>query len=318
MSLYGKGDYNIPSIKRSIIRYMLASTDPKADGTGTTASRSNGLGRQVDGRGRQRQRAGRIRVRRGGPREEISPGTASRPTRTLCARPSDSSSLSSTRGRRSRLRARTLPPSACGGYGRRHAGTGRRGPMIDIPAIQSALGEFGIDGWLLYDFRGSNLLAQRCWAWPHRTLAAVATLIAFRRRASRGKLVHRIEEGRSPACPGRRPSLSQVAGIRGGARPAAVWPEAGCRRVFAAHAIPYVSRVDAGTVELIKRLGVEVVSSGDLIQVFEAAWDAEQERSHFDAAVHTDAAYSRAWRTSLRTPSAAARFSMKSRCSPRF
>ena len=41
---------------------------------------------------------------------------------------------------------------------------------------------------------------------------------------------------------------------------------------------------------------MEIVSSGDLIQVFEAAWDAEQERSHFDAAVHTDAAYGRAWR----------------------
>lgn len=62
------------------------------------------------------------------------------------------------------------------------------------------------------------------------------------------------------------------------------------------NAIPYVSRVDAGTVELVRSFGVNVVSSGDLIQVFEAAWDEEQERSHFEAAVHTDSAYSRAWR----------------------
>ena len=62
------------------------------------------------------------------------------------------------------------------------------------------------------------------------------------------------------------------------------------------NAIPYVSRVDAGTIELVRGLGVEIVSSGDLIQVFEAAWDDEQERSHFDAAVHTDSAYARAWR----------------------
>ncbi len=49
MSLYGKGDYNIPSIKRSIIRYMLASTDPKADGTGATAPAVTGSGAQSTG-----------------------------------------------------------------------------------------------------------------------------------------------------------------------------------------------------------------------------------------------------------------------------
>jgi len=61
-------------------------------------------------------------------------------------------------------------------------------------------------------------------------------------------------------------------------------------------AVPYVAMVDAGTVELVKSFGVDVVSSGDLIQLFEAAWDDEQQRSHFEAAVHTDSAYARAWR----------------------
>ena len=60
--------------------------------------------------------------------------------------------------------------------------------------------------------------------------------------------------------------------------------------------IPYIARVDAGTVELVRSFGVEVVSSGDLVQLFESAWDDEQERSHFEAAVQTDAAYARAWR----------------------
>jgi Xaa-Pro aminopeptidase len=58
---------------------------------------------------------------------------------------------------------------------------------------------------------------------------------------------------------------------------------------------PYVGRVDAGTIELVWSFGVEVVSSGDLVQQFEATWDAEQEASHFAAAKVTDAAYSVAW-----------------------
>src|SRR5882724_5412972 len=57
------------------------------------------------------------------------------------------------------------------------------------------------------------------------------------------------------------------------------------------NANPYVSRVDAGTVELVRACGVEVVPSGDLVQFFEACWDDEQEKTHFEAAVHTRSAY---------------------------
>jgi len=168
--------------------------------------------------------------------------------------------------------------------------------MIDIPAIQSALGEFGIDGWLLYDFRGSNVLAQRVLGLAPSDVGSRRYAYCIPAKGEPRKLVHRIEEG-------------ALAGLPGSKTVYLKWQEfetglgrllAGLKRValeYSPHnAIPYVSRVDAGTVELIKRLGVEVVSSGDLIQVFEAAWDAEQERSHFDAAVHTDAAYGRAWR----------------------
>ncbi len=62
------------------------------------------------------------------------------------------------------------------------------------------------------------------------------------------------------------------------------------------NAIPYVSRVDAGTVELVRSFGVEVVSSGDLIQLFEACWDDEQWNLHRQAERHTTSAFDRAWR----------------------
>jgi Xaa-Pro aminopeptidase len=50
------------------------------------------------------------------------------------------------------------------------------------------------------------------------------------------------------------------------------------------NANPYIGRVDAGTVELVRSFGCDVVASGDLIQLFEAVWDADQEKSHFEAA----------------------------------
>ena len=58
---------------------------------------------------------------------------------------------------------------------------------------------------------------------------------------------------------------------------------------------PYVARVDAGTVELVRAGGTDVVSSGDLVQRFEATWDDDQWRMHREAEVHTRSGYARAW-----------------------
>src|SRR5258708_271020 len=53
---------------------------------------------------------------------------------------------------------------------------------------------------------------------------------------------------------------------------------------------PYVARVDGGTIEMVRSLGVDVVSSGDLVQLFESTWDDAQWQSHLEAAVHTQSA----------------------------
>ncbi|HEV3301736.1 MAG TPA: M24 family metallopeptidase [Planctomycetaceae bacterium] len=168
--------------------------------------------------------------------------------------------------------------------------------MIDISAIQSALHDFGIDGWLLYDFRGSNVLAQRVLGLAPSEVGSRRYAYCIPARGEPRKLVHRIEEGALSALPGSKTVYLRWQEFEQGLAHLA----SGLKRVAMEYspdnAIPYVSRVDAGTVELVKKLGVEVVSSGDLIQVFEAAWDDEQERSHFDAAVQTNTAYTRAWR----------------------
>ena len=61
------------------------------------------------------------------------------------------------------------------------------------------------------------------------------------------------------------------------------------------NANPYVSRVDAGTIELVRCFGCAVVSSGNLVQQFEAVWDEDQWQMHLEALQHTDAAFARAW-----------------------
>src|SRR5262249_1764809 len=61
------------------------------------------------------------------------------------------------------------------------------------------------------------------------------------------------------------------------------------------NANPYVSRVDAGTVELVRSFGVDVVPSGDLVQLFEACWDDEQWSRPLEAAKHTPTAFTTAF-----------------------
>ncbi|MEO7271691.1 MAG: M24 family metallopeptidase [Vicinamibacterales bacterium] len=155
---------------------------------------------------------------------------------------------------------------------------------LDIPAVQRALSQDGLDGWLLYDFQGSNPIAARV-----AGLAASGKLTTRRwyyfipaSGEPRG-LVHAIERYNLDGLPGeKRPYAGReqlAAGLRhllDGARRVAM-------EYSPANAIPYVSRVDAGTVEAVRALGAEVVSSGDLIQRFEAVWSDAAYATHLSA-----------------------------------
>ncbi len=167
---------------------------------------------------------------------------------------------------------------------------------FSLAAIQAALQEFGIDGWLLYDFRGSNALARRVMQLPDDRLASRRCVYGIPASGTPLKLVHRIEDGSLDHLPGEKCAYLRwqefEAGLGRFAR--------GKRRVAMEYSPgagnPYVSRVDAGTVELVRSLGAEVVSSGDLIQLFEATWDDDQWRMHQQASEITNAAFDVAWR----------------------
>jgi Xaa-Pro aminopeptidase len=155
---------------------------------------------------------------------------------------------------------------------------------LPIEAVQRALKEEQLDGWLLYDFHGSNPIASRL------TGLAASGKMATRRwyylvpaeGAPRG-LVHAIERHNLDGLPGDKRAYAGREQLATGLRDLLK----GVRRVAMeyspSNAIPYVSRVDAGTVEAVRACGTDVVSSGDLAQRFEAVWTDEVLATHVAA-----------------------------------
>ena len=152
---------------------------------------------------------------------------------------------------------------------------------LPVAEVQRALADDRLDGWLLYDFQGSNPIAARL-----SGLAAskkMATRRWYYLIPARGEprgLVHAIERHNLDGLPGDKQPYAGRDRLQDGLRGLLE----GIKRVAMEYSpgnnIPYISRVDAGTIEAVRELGVEVVSSGDLVQRFEAVWSAEALESH--------------------------------------
>ena len=150
--------------------------------------------------------------------------------------------------------------------------------------IQHALQEETLDGWLFYDFRGSDPLAYRILGLDEAELSTRRWYYFIPAEGVPIGLVSSIEPYRLDRLPGpKRPFFTwqqhaeRLAELLRNRRRIAMQYSPG-------NAIPYISRVDAGTIETIRQLGVEVVSSADLVQRFEAVWTPEQWQSHRRAA----------------------------------
>jgi Xaa-Pro aminopeptidase len=158
---------------------------------------------------------------------------------------------------------------------------------MDVPAIQAALAEQRIDGWLLYDFRGSNPIARAVIGFDESQIGTRRWFYLIPRQGQPVAIMHVIEPHALKGAPGRsvlyRSWKELEALLRehlGGLSRVAMEYSPGA-------AIPYVGRVDAGTVEMVRAAGVEVVSSADLVQIFEARWTPEQKALHDRAARDT-------------------------------
>ncbi len=163
--------------------------------------------------------------------------------------------------------------------------------MFNLPSVQAALQTAKLDGWLLYDFRGLNVLARRVLDIPSDVILSRRWFYFVPAKGQPRKLVHQIEPHALDGVPGSAQRYLRWQELEAGVKSLLT----GCQRVAMEYvprnANPYVSRVDAGTIELVRSFGVEIVSSGDLIQQFEACWDDEQWAMHLEAAKHTRSAY---------------------------
>ena len=157
-----------------------------------------------------------------------------------------------------------------------------------IVSLQAALRDAGLDGWLFFDHHRRDPLAYRILQF---TPGSPVTRRWFYFVPAQGEprgLAHKIEEHTLTELPGSAKTYtswnSLVDGLRsllGDAKRVAMQYSPNC-------AVPYVSLVDGGTLELVRGLGVDVASSADLVQLFEARWSAEQLEMHLEAARRVD------------------------------
>lgn len=164
-----------------------------------------------------------------------------------------------------------------------------------IQDVQLQLKELGMDGWLLYDFCGSNDLARAFLGIPAARHLTRRLLYWIPAHGEPVQIVHLIESQ----------ALAHLPGIK---RTYLKWQTLemdlahllkGCKTVAMEYsprnAIPSVSKVDGGMLDLVREQGVEVVSSAPFLQRYTATWDDEQIRMHLVAAHFLDILVSQAW-----------------------
>lgn len=148
-----------------------------------------------------------------------------------------------------------------------------------LPALQSALDEAELDGWLLYDFHGLNPVAVGMLELPGMTTRRFFVYIP--RSGKPVAITHAIEQGpwlgwpadwRKEKYSSWRLLESLLAGLVGGKRVAMEYSPG--------DAVPYLDRVPAGVLEMVRAAGATVVSSADLVSAFYAVWNDDQRASH--------------------------------------
>jgi Xaa-Pro dipeptidase len=154
--------------------------------------------------------------------------------------------------------------------------------------IQAALREEGLDGWLFFDHHHRDPLAYRVLQFTPGSMVSRRWYYFVPANGEPRGLVHKIESVTLQELPGKAAMYAEWSGmvsrlreLLGGAKKIAMQYSPNC-------AVPYVAMVDAGTIELVRGLGVEIVTSANLIQLFEAKWSQDQLESHVEAGRRID------------------------------
>jgi Xaa-Pro dipeptidase len=160
---------------------------------------------------------------------------------------------------------------------------------MQLDAIQRALREAQLDGWLFYDHHHRDPIAYRILGLSEGLHITRRWYYFVPATGEPRKLVHRIESLRLDPLPGRAQLYSSWQELEAGLRHMLTGAERIAMQYSPRNAIMYVSMVDAGTIEVLRELGKTIVSSADLVSRFEAVLTPEQEKSHFEAQAKIDA-----------------------------
>ncbi|MGB8475041.1 MAG: M24 family metallopeptidase [Candidatus Acidiferrum sp.] len=158
---------------------------------------------------------------------------------------------------------------------------------VDINGIQGDLRTAKLDGWLFYDFRGRDPIAQNILQLPPgmRTRRWYYFVPA---KGTPRKLVHKIEAESLAALPGETSYYAGQSELRKNLGKLLGRAKKIAMQYSPKNEIPYVAMVDAGTIELVRSCGAKVVSSADLVQKYEACWSDAQLESHLEAGAIID------------------------------
>ncbi len=146
-----------------------------------------------------------------------------------------------------------------------------------------------MDGWLFYDFWKRNEFAQRILEYPSHLLNTRRFFYLIPASGEPKKLVHSIERWNLDHLPGEKTIFLSWQSLEEGLKKILAGMRTVAMEYSPENAIPYISKVDAGTVEVVRRCGPQVVSSMDLAQVFESRWSEEAYVDNLDtaAAMHS-------------------------------
>lgn len=154
---------------------------------------------------------------------------------------------------------------------------------MDLNAIQAALRGRKFDCWLFYDHHHRDPISYKVLGLSEHLFVTRRWFYVIPSQGEPVKLVHRIEAGHLDTLPGSKREYSSWRELWDNLKAMLASHKTVAMQYSPNNLIPYIGLVDAGTVELVRSFGKEIVSSGDLVAQFEAAWSNEQISSHFAA-----------------------------------
>jgi len=154
---------------------------------------------------------------------------------------------------------------------------------MDIKKIQAALAEKGFDGWLMCDFHNRDHLAYRVLGLDFKKMTSRRWFYFIPVKGEPVRLLSAVEPARLDALPGEKRYYRAWGELHASLKTMLGKPKKLAMQYSPLNNIPYVAIVDAGTIEIIRSFGHEIISSADLVQQFEAIIDQEGYESHLKA-----------------------------------